>query len=358
METTRPVAVAADAATEIEKERAEIRAQARAALGIEGTGKGDAPPLRKTLKRTGVGWYPLVALGVLAIIDQFQSNAFIVLGPDVARSLGMSKGALGAAVALKLGAISLAALPMAAYVQNHPRRAQVSIVTAFAWSAVTLSTGFIAGFAGLLAVLLLDGASTGSVTAVHQPLLMDSYPPQARVRSFSYYQGANYLGNVIAPLLIAALTGWLAYTWRGVFLVMGVVSLAGAFFALRLRDPGFGHWDTGRVRDLVQGGKVSDERSQLEERTKLRFFEILRRILIIPTQRKILFAFGVLGVMIVPFNTFFFFFRTNAGASALKNAPCSMHTSPQWPSWCWSLSPSAARTCSGRIRLASFGPPL
>lgn len=309
METTRPVSVVEDDPTvAIERERAELRDSARAALGITGVDEDEAPPLRKTLKKSGVGWYPLFALGILAIVDQFQGHAFSVLGPDVARSLGMSKATVGAAVALKLGAISLAALPMAAYVQNHPRRAQVSIVTAFIWSAVTLSTGFVTGFAGLLAVLLLDGASTGSVTAVHQPLLMDSYPPQARVRSMSYYQSANSFGNVLAPLLIAILTGWLVFTWRGVFLAMGVLSLVAACLALRLRDPGFGHWDTGRVRDLVHGAAISDERSKLEERTKLGFFEVLRRILIIPTQRKILFAFGVLGVMVVPFNTFFFFY--------------------------------------------------
>src|SRR5918994_3278255 len=229
MHVTDPRAVdTLDPTVEIERERSELRGAARAALGITGEDKGKAPPLRQTLRRSGAGWYPLLALGVLAIVDQFQGHAFSVLGPDVARSLGMSKGAVGAAVALKLAAISIAALPMAAYVQNRPRRHSVSIVTAFIWSVVTLSTGFVTGFAGLLAVLLLDGASTGSVTAVHQPLLMDSYPPQARVRSFSYYQGANSFGNVLAPLLIGLLTGLLAYTWRGVFLAMGVCSLLAA----------------------------------------------------------------------------------------------------------------------------------
>lgn len=302
------VADKADPVASVEAERDSLRSTAREALGIAGENDSSPPPLKQTLKESGVGWYPLLALGVLAIVDQFQGHAFSVLGPDVARSLGMSKAAVAGAVSLKLAALSLATLPMAAYVQNRPRRHTVSIVTAFAWSAVTLSTGFVTGFAGLLAVLLLDGASTGSTTAVHQPLLMDSYPPQARVRSFSYYQGANSFGNVLAPLMIALLTGWFAFTWRGVFLAMGVLSFAAAFFALRLRDPGFGRWDTGRIRDLVREGGFREERSRIEEETKLGFFEVVRRLLMIPTQRKILTAFGVLGVMIVPFNTFFFFF--------------------------------------------------
>jgi ABC-type branched-subunit amino acid transport system ATPase component/MFS family permease len=291
-----------------EQERAELRSSARAALGISGDDAGPVGSLRKTLKQVGVGWYPLLALGVLVVVDQFQATGFAIMGPEVARSLGLSKGAIAGAIALKLAVISLATLPMAAYVQNAPRRHTVAIVTAFAWSVVTLGTGFIVGVAGLLAVLLLDGASTGSTTAVHQPLLMDTYPPRVRVRTLSFYQGFLFAGRILAPLLIAGLTGFAAFTWRGVFVVMGVVSLMGAFFAVKLRDPGFGHWDTGRVRELVRQGDVSEKRSELEERTRLGFFEIVRRLLLIPTQRRILLAFAVLGVMVVPLNTFLFFF--------------------------------------------------
>lgn len=102
----RPLgALGPDPTTEIEKERAELRGTARAALGITGEEQGDAPPLRQTLKKSGAGWYPLLALGVLVVVDQFQGNAFNVLAPDVARSLGISKAAVGAIVALKLAAI-------------------------------------------------------------------------------------------------------------------------------------------------------------------------------------------------------------------------------------------------------------
>jgi ABC-type branched-subunit amino acid transport system ATPase component/sugar phosphate permease len=302
----------------------DVRTKARAALGIE-TGEASSEPLRSLFKRTGVGWYPLVSLGVLVAVDEWQGVAFGILGPDIARTLGLSKGAIATVLALKLLAISIATLPMAAYVQNRPRRAAIAIVSAFAWATVTIYTGFVAGVLVLIFVLLLDGISTGSVSAVHIPLLMDSYPPEARVRAVSAYKAFDTVGLVAAPLLIALLSSVFFLTWRGVFLVMGLCSLSCAAIAIRLRDPGFGHYDTARIREMMRSGGGMHDRSELEEKTQLRFFEVVRRLFVIPTARRVLAAFAVLGVMIVPLGTFFAFFLEerwgmNAGARALLQA--------------------------------------
>jgi ABC-type branched-subunit amino acid transport system ATPase component/sugar phosphate permease len=284
----------------------DLRTAARAALGVDGT--SDASSLRKVLGRTGAGWYPLLALGALVAIDGWQGVAFGVLGPDIAHSLGLSKAGVTALVSLKLLTLSLATLPMAAFVQNRPRRALVAIVCAIGWAVITLYTGFVTGIIALLVVLVLDGATSGSVGAVHMPLLMDSYPPAARVRATSLYRAFETAGGVVAPLLIAFLSSVLFLTWRGVFLVMGVVSLIVSVLSVRLRDPGFGHWDTGRIREMVREDTSDDGRAQLEDSTQLGFFEVFRRLMLIPTVRRILASSAVLGVMIVPFTTFQAFF--------------------------------------------------
>ena len=64
---------------------------------------------------------------------------------------------------MKTIAISVAPLPFAALVQRYPRRALLSIVSAFLWSAVAISTGYVTLIWGLLLVLLLDGLTTASV---------------------------------------------------------------------------------------------------------------------------------------------------------------------------------------------------
>src|SRR5262245_43020707 len=85
--TTKVVSV--KAVEDIESASDDVRATARAALGI--TGKDEKIRLREGMKTAGVGWYPLLALGLLLIVDQFQGYAFFVLGPEISDGLGISK---------------------------------------------------------------------------------------------------------------------------------------------------------------------------------------------------------------------------------------------------------------------------
>src|SRR5687768_2096795 len=180
---------------DIERGREQLRDAAREAIGV--TGQDDAPRLRDAMRSSGAGWYPMVALGLLVLVDEFQGYAIAVLGPEITAGLGISRSALAGALVLKTLAITIAVLPMAAVVQRRARRAVVSVLTAFAWSIVTISTGFVVSVWGLILVMVLDGLTTGSVRAVHQPLLVDTYPPEARVRALAGYRAADAVGSIV-----------------------------------------------------------------------------------------------------------------------------------------------------------------
>jgi ABC-type branched-subunit amino acid transport system ATPase component/MFS family permease len=291
---------------EIEHGRETLAASARAAIGV--TGGDDAPRLRYALRDAGATWYPLAALGLLVLVDEFQGYALSVLGPEITAGLGISKSALAFALVLKTLSVTVAMLPAAALVQRRPRRAALSIAAAFAWSVVTISTGYVVSVWGLLIVMVLDGLTTGSVRAVHQPLLVDTYPPTTRVRVLSAYRAADGVGAITGPLLVGLCMSVLGYTWRGVFVGMGLVCLAAAVVASRLRDPGIGRWDTDRVRALVRG--VDDDVGDADAATThdLGFFEIARRLLLIPTIRLVFGAWAVLGMLLVPLSTYLAFF--------------------------------------------------
>jgi ABC-type branched-subunit amino acid transport system ATPase component/MFS family permease len=305
----------------IERTRDELRDEARVRLGV--TGEQQAQPLRDVLSKHGLGLYPLAALGVLSIVDTFQGYAFGVLVPDISDTLGIGRGAIAAIIALQTLANSVAPLPVAAMAQRRARRALLIVSTGIAWSLIAATTGFVTSAAGLLAVLVLDGLTTATVGALHAPFLLDSYPPEGRVRVLSFYRGANSFGNVLAPLLVAAFSAWLGLTWRGVFVVLGLLSLMAALSTVRLRDPGFGRWDTEQVRDTVRRreGAVASagESDPAEGDVALGFFEIVHRLLLIRTIRRLLWGYGVFGVLLIPYQTFLAFFlveRWNLGAGA------------------------------------------
>ncbi|HET6793965.1 MAG TPA: ATP-binding protein [Acidimicrobiales bacterium] len=301
------------AVEDIETTRESLRGEARRTLGVLGDERTEA--FRAVSRRYGLSWYPLIALGLLSATDTFQSYAFTVLTPEISRTLGISVAAIAAARSIQGLSVAVAPLPVAKLSQNRARRALLCIVTGLLWSVITLFTGFVTSLVALVAILALDGLTTGSVTALHAPLVLDSYPPEARVRALSGYNAFGTAGSVASPLLVGLLSAWLGLTWRGVFIALGVVSIGMTLVALGLRDPGFGRWDTERVRASVHeahgetGGLSASE-------VALGFWEICRRMLLIQTNRRLFSGFVVFGMLLVPLGTFISFFldqRWNMG---------------------------------------------
>ncbi|HZN15643.1 MAG TPA: ATP-binding protein [Acidimicrobiales bacterium] len=305
----------------VEQAREDLRGDARRALGVTGDATGATPRLRDVLAQYNLGVYPLVAIGLLGIVDQFQGYAFSVLTPEISRALGIGKGAIAGVIAIKTLAIALAPLPIAALAQQRNRRALLCVITAVLWSFIAMATGFTTIIWGLVIVLLGDGLSTGSVAALHAPLLLDSYPAEGRVRVLSAYQGFVAFGMIISPLAVAFLASVVGLTWRGVFLTLGVASLLASLAAARLRDPGFGRWDTERIRDAVRQhhGEGMAGVTITDQDITLGFFETVRRLMLVPTVRRLLASFAVLGLLLIPYQTFLFFFlaeRWNLGPGA------------------------------------------
>ena len=300
----RPASVVqAPAALDDPALRADRRADARATLGV--SGEKSSEPLRPVLREYGLTVYPMVALGLLGVVDIFQSEAFSILTPDVSRGLGLGLGAIAFARTLAFLATILAPLPMAALSQGRGRRAILCLTTGILWSVVTLFTGVVTSLLALVVVLVLDGLSTGSVSALHAPLLVDSYPPRARVRVVSGYTAITVAGRIASPLLVSLLAGPLNLSWRGVFIALGGLSTLSTLFALGLKDRGQGRFDTDLLR-AEEHEAVSGEHVEVlaADDVALGFFEIVRRILLIPTVKRLAVGYLVLGILVVPFATF------------------------------------------------------
>jgi ABC-type branched-subunit amino acid transport system ATPase component/MFS family permease len=291
---------------EVALTREELRDEARTKLGV--TGQEGAAGFLEVCRKYKLSVYPLMALAILSIIDTFQGYAFTVLSPDISRALGIGIGAISASVALKGLSVAISPFGAARLAQSGRRRAMLCVTTGLAWSVITLFTGFVTSLIGLIFILVLDGLTTGTVTALHAPLLMDSYHPEARVRAMSAYVSASFLGNVVAPLLVAVLASQAGLTWRGVFLVMGWMSIGLTLLCFRLRDPGFGRWDTQQVRATVSAKRGEEGPAEVDDEIKLGFWELCRRLLFIPTARRVFLGLGVFGLLSVPLQTFISFF--------------------------------------------------
>ncbi|WP_329477679.1 ATP-binding protein [Kribbella sp. NBC_01484] len=300
---------------EVEQTSTALRDKARATLGV--TGDTDTESFRTLVREHGLSYYPVIALGLLLAAVSFQSYAFTVLTPEISGSLGISIAALAGARALYQLAIAIAPLPIAGLSQARAWRAMICVGTGIVWSVITLTTGFVTSLVSLIAILCLDGLATGSAYALHAPLIVDSYPPSTRVRALSAYSAIGTFGQALVPLLVGLLASIFGLTWRGVFLALGCASIAMALAAIGLRDPGFGKWDTERLRAEVREEHDEAATTGLSaDDVALGFWEICRRVLLIPTNRRVYAGFAVYGVLTVPLGTFisvFLDYRWNLG---------------------------------------------
>jgi ABC-type branched-subunit amino acid transport system ATPase component/predicted MFS family arabinose efflux permease len=330
-------AISADEIDALREEERRLREAGRAAIGFSPNLTEERPTrqsLGAALRQSGTGWYPLAALCTLALV-QFGPAAVLNLeGPNLSQSLGISASALSTVNMVNFLAISIATLPAAALVRHKARRAVLVLAVGFAWSIFTLFTGFVINLWGLLCVLLVGGIAGGGVAALHAPLVMDLYAPDVRVRALSVYQLAQRLAFSIGPLVVGISTAFFHLSWRGVFVVVGVLCLLGTLAASRLRDPGFGRYDIARVRQVVrqtfarEHGESTGPAKSAEMELQLGFFETCRRVLLIPTVVQVLPVSLLVGAFIFPFQTYFQFFLayrwgmdTTARASLLAVLP-------------------------------------
>ena len=304
-ESARPTAVAD--VDDRPADQAEAIRRGREAIGI--TGEVNTESLRHALKRHKLGVYPVIALGLLAFADGFQGLVTSVMTPEIGRALGISPSGMVVIGLLKNLALAASAAIFAAIAGRWAIRGFLAIATGFGWTIITLLTGFTRTPAQYAAVNIADGATSGTVATVHLPLLLDHYPPDMRNRINAIRTGFLLVAGLLAPLSVTALVYFFDLTWRGVTVVLGLFSLLICFFAIGLRDPGFGRWDTEKVRETVheEGTDAGTDPDDVAD-PALGFFEASRRLWLIPSVRKALIATIVGAAAGAPASTYFTYY--------------------------------------------------
>jgi ABC-type branched-subunit amino acid transport system ATPase component len=294
---------------------AEQRMLGLRSLGITG-GSEPVPAFAEGVRASGVGFYPILALSLLTVLEGFQAMGLFLLAPDLERTIaaGVGRGPqiwsfqtdlqLFAAVA---GAAATAAL---VHRTGRPIRGQAAWVTALVCAAGLVVTAFVVyDHWWLIGVLLVGGLCAGAAHSVQPPLLLESYPPGLRVRAFCGYTAALAGGTALAALIVAS-TIELDLTWRSAVLVMGVVGIVVALVARHVRDRGFGVMDVASIEDGVRqvygGGTTVAELS--DDDVAVGVFESFRLVLSVPAVRVALLLFGLFGFFAVAVQRYLAFY--------------------------------------------------
>jgi MFS family permease len=189
---------------------------------------------RPSVVTAGFPTLPLFVLFGLNAVDELDRTAFSVLLPDIRDDFGLSNtGALSIVSATTI-AVLIISVPLSFYC-DRANRVRIATTGGAVWGFFSVATGL--ALTPLMLVLTRIGAGTGRavVEPTHNSLLSDWYPPQTRVKVFSFHRQANSVGQIIGPLA----AGTLAYFfgWRTPFIVFAIPTAIVVLFALRLREP-------------------------------------------------------------------------------------------------------------------------
>jgi ABC-type branched-subunit amino acid transport system ATPase component/sugar phosphate permease len=233
---------------------------------------GEPMGLRDALRIGGSS--TVVAVGATRLIDGFDNTALAILAPDIQATLGASDAVMGA-IAGAFGVLFLlGSIPLSTLADRHSRK-RIAAASMSVWGVLVVLTGTVQNAFWLFMARVGTGISQSYALPVNAPLIVDTYPIEARGRVFALYNSFDIAGRVIAPIFaggIASLVGG-DESWRWAFFVAGALAVPVVAGLLTIREPRRGR---NEMR-AVLGEELAEDHGELPISLGVAF-ERLRKI--------------------------------------------------------------------------------
>lgn len=188
--------------------------------------------------------YALLILFAINLLNFFDRQVLGALGEPIRKEFMLSDTALGLLGTVFTIMYAIVGLPLGSIADKWYRTRLIAIGTTM-WSLLTAATGMAQTYAQIFVARLGVGLGEATCAPAGQSLIGDLFPPGRRAFAMGIFM-LGLPGGVFAAYISA---GWIAthFGWRAVFYVACVPGLILAALALRIREPGRGALDPGRV---------------------------------------------------------------------------------------------------------------
>lgn len=250
--------------------------------------KGDGPDIREVVSTAG--WYPLVILTSLNLVDELDRAVLSVMAPNIRDYFGIDNKTLGAIVGVQVTLLIFASVPIG-YLGTRVNRAVLLRWSALIWGCFSAATFWALNLPAFILTRLGAGTGKAAVEPVGKSLLTDYYPPHGWNRVLAVHNAANPLGNIAGPLLAGAIGMSIAgaAAWRWGFLVLTIPTFIALVAARKLREPESQMVKTVSASVLTVTGAPSG----------MTFRQAVKRLAGIRTFRRQVIGIGVLGFALV-----------------------------------------------------------
>ncbi len=240
------------------------------------------------------GWFMMILLPLIAMAEGMDRLAIAVLAPDIQATLNISDTTLVGIASFGGIALVLGAVPLAWLADRMSRVRIVTIATFFGAIAVLLN-GLVVNPFQLFCSRVFIGSAQSYNTPVHNSLLTDNYPIQARARVFGLDGLARPLGLLIGPFIAGGIADLAGGTegWRWAFLFFSLPLALLSLASLKLKEPKRGRHE----QEMILGEEL--EPLALGEQLPVSMSSAYARLKKIKTFYYICVGIGTLGFALV-----------------------------------------------------------
>ena len=258
------------------------------------------------------GAYTFFVLLALNSMDELESAAVNILGPDIGETFGVSDGAITQISVASIVFFVLGAGPMG-YLADRYRRGPIVAFASMGFAFFAFLGGLAVNAFMFFWTRFFTGLSKANTLTVHTTLLADAYPIAIRGRMYSLNAAVGRVFAAASPVLvggIAVMAGGVE-GWRWAYLLLGLPVAALAVLAFAIPEPERGQWEKKDVLGHSFGADV--------EEIPISIGAAFNRIWRIDTVRSMTIGLAAIGFALFPAGSIqSFFLEEEFGLDALE----------------------------------------
>ena len=177
----------------------------------------------KTPRLRRIQWVAITFLTLAGIVNYLDRSTLSIANHSVSGELGLSASQMGLLLSAFSFSYAFAQLPMGALLDRFGARLMLG-VGMFVWSVAQLFGGFVQTLQQFLVARIFLGIGEAPQFPAGAKVVSEWYSLRERGRPTGIFITSSTIGPALAPPILTGLL--LAFGWRWMFIVMGVIGIA------------------------------------------------------------------------------------------------------------------------------------
>ena len=177
----------------------------------------------KTPRLRRIQWVAITFLTLAGIVNYLDRSTLSIANHSVSGELGLSASQMGLLLSAFSFSYAFAQLPMGALLDRFGARLMLG-VGMFVWSVAQLFGGFVQTLQQFLVARIFLGIGEAPQFPAGAKVVSEWYSLRERGRPTGIFITSSTIGPALAPPILTGLL--LAFGWRWMFIVMGVMGIA------------------------------------------------------------------------------------------------------------------------------------